>query len=36
MSAELRKIAFPKPAGESSHSWYLITADAQRINPPEP
>lgn len=36
MSAELRKIALLKPSGESSHSWCLIAADAQRINPPEP
>lgn len=36
MSAELRKIALPKPSGEGSHSWCLITGDAQRINALEP
>lgn len=36
MGAELRKIALPKPAVGGSHSWCLITADAQRKNPPEP
>lgn len=35
MSAELHKIALPKVAGESGHSWCLIAGDASRMNPPE-